>query len=110
MFINGAFEDVKRYLKVHWIAILIGAIPTICFFTIGIITFIINIYIAWQQVKITAEANTQQLQVVSIQNQKLLQNDTGIRQQLMDQSQQITDLKIDLQDIHRWFFGNNSGH
>lgn len=86
------YDSIKAYLKIHWVAMLFGAVlPTL----IGIIT-LINIFIAFRidyaALKEEVAAQTVNGATILVVHQKILDNITQMQQEQKDDHQLLEDI------------------
>lgn len=91
--------QIKEYFRIHWVAMLLSAIPTTLVAIVSIVNIVTAYRIDYAELKLTVQANTDQLKSVVQIHQQLLQNEVQIKQQVSDDHQLLT-------DIHRYFFKN----
>lgn len=97
-------EAIKGYFQKHWVGMLFGAIPTAIMAFITLVSVIVNFLVAYNNLRLSVEANTAQLKSLAGIHTEILSNEIQAKQKLSDEESVLANIQLELNDIHRYFF------
>lgn len=99
-------EQVKQYLKDHWISMAISLASSSLVFIIALINLYVNFRVDTTTMKQSVQADKQAVDKAGQAYTELIKTTQLLDRKVTQIDQKVTDDHEAIEDIHRWFFGN----